>query len=279
MSKRQGGFKELLYSSIMPKVYGIGAAIVIVGALFKIQHYPGAGIMLGLGLGTEAIIFFLSAFEPKHEDPDWSRVYPELADDYEGEGRTAIAAPAASGKSPTQELDNALSKAKIGPELMESLGKGMQNLATSASKMNNLADAAVATDEYAKNVKSASKSLIDMNKSYGSTVTAMAEMADASKDAKEYHSQVQSVTKNLGALNAVYEMELQDANSHLKAMNKFYSNVSNAMDSMNEAAKETAAFKTELSKLTSNLTSLNNVYGSMLTAMRGGSGGSSQSQG
>jgi len=277
MSKRQGGFKELLYSSIMPKIYGIGASVVIVGALFKIQHYPGAGVMLGLGLGTEAVIFFLSAFEPKHDDPDWSRVYPELADDFEG-GSSRPLPTSTGGKSPTAELDNALTKAKIGPELMESLGKGMQNLASSASKMNNLADAAVATDEYAKNVKSASKSLIDMNKSYGSTVNAMAEMADASKDAKEYHTQVQSVTKNLGALNAVYEMELTDANSHLKAMNKFYSNVSDAMDSMSEAAKETAAFKTELSKLTSNLTSLNNVYGSMLTAMRGGSGSSSPSQ-
>jgi gliding motility-associated protein GldL len=277
MSKRQGGFKELLYSTIMPKIYRMGGSVVIVRALFKIQHYPGAGIMLGLGLGTEAVIFFLSAFEPKHDDPDWSRVYPELADDYEGDAssRKPIAA-SPTGKSPTQQLDDALSKGKIGPELIESLGKGMKNLADSASKMNNLADAAVATDEYAKNVQTASKSLIDMNKSYGSTVSAMSEMANASKDAKEYHSQVQNVTKNLGALNAVYEMELQDANSHLKAMNKFYSNVSAAMDSMNEAAKETAAFKTELSKLTGNLTSLNNVYGSMLSAMRGGGGGSSQ---
>ena len=71
MSKqKKGGFAELLFKTIMPKVYGIGAAVVIVGALFKIQHYPGAGVMLGIGLGVEAVIFFLSAFEPPHAEPD-----------------------------------------------------------------------------------------------------------------------------------------------------------------------------------------------------------------
>lgn len=109
-----------------------------------------------------------------------------------------------------------------------------------------------------------------MNKSYASTVNAMSEMADASKDAKEYHGQVQNVTKNLGALNAVYEMELQDANSHLKAMNKFYTNLTGAMDGMSKVGENTQQFTSELNKLTGNITSLNKVYGSMLSAMKGG---------
>lgn len=67
------------WKSFMGKLYGFGAAIVIIGALFKIQHWPFAGVMLTVGLGTEAIIFFFSAFEKPHEDPDWSLVYPELA--------------------------------------------------------------------------------------------------------------------------------------------------------------------------------------------------------
>ena len=89
MSKRKGGFVELFYSAIMPKIYGIGASIVILGALFKINHYPGADLMLVIGLTTEAIIFFFSAFEPKHKEPDWAKVYPELAPDYEGAGIVA----------------------------------------------------------------------------------------------------------------------------------------------------------------------------------------------
>ena len=67
------------YKKAMGYAYGIGAAVVILGALFKLMHWPGASIMLIAGLGTEALIFFLSAFEPVGEDLDWSLVYPELA--------------------------------------------------------------------------------------------------------------------------------------------------------------------------------------------------------
>jgi len=277
MSSRKGGFADLLFTSIMPKVYGIGAAIVIFGAMFKILHLPGAAAMLAIGLTTEAVIFFVSAFEPPHKDLDWTKVYPELSEDFSG----PTAKPRISGGAPkesvSQKLDHMLEKAKIGPELVESLGKGMQNLATNVKSMTGVSTAAVATEEYAKNVRSASLSLTSMNKSYSEAMNAMSEMATASKDTKEYHDQVKGVTKNLGALNAVYEMELQDANSHVKAMQRFYSNVSTVMTSMEKAGKESEQFSGELRKLTGNLTSLNSVYGSMLTAMRGGgsSGGAS----
>ena len=269
MSRKKGGFAELLFRTIMPKVYGIGAAVVIIGAMFKILHLEGANQMLMIGLTTEAIIFFLSAFEPPHSEPDWSKVYPELSEDYEGSA-TSPRLSNKPGVSPTQELDKMMEKAKIGPELIESLGKGMRNMADSASKMSTLADAAVATNDYAKNVKSASQSLSEMNKSYASTAQAMAAMADATKDSKEYHTQVQNVTKNLSALNAVYEMELKDADSHVKAMNKFYTNMAGALEGMTTAGEKTKSFANELDKLTGNLTTLNRVYGDMLTAMRGG---------
>ena len=86
MGKEITGFRpgSKSWKKFMAKVYGIGGAVVIVGALFKLMHYPGAEIMLILGLGTEALIFFFSAFEPIHEDPDWTIVYPELAEDYDG---------------------------------------------------------------------------------------------------------------------------------------------------------------------------------------------------
>ncbi len=275
MSRKKGGIAELLFRTIMPKVYGIGASIVIMGALFKIVHWPGANEMLMIGLITEAVIFFLSAFEPPHSEPDWSKVYPELAEDYEGAAAPQRIAKA-GGASPTQQLDKMMEKAKIGPELINSLGKGMKNMADSASKMSNLADAAIATNDYANNVKTASKSLSEMNKSYANTAQAMTAMADATKDSKEYHAQVQNVTKNLSALNAVYEMELKDADSHVKAMNKFYTNMAGALEGMTKAGEKTKKFTDELDKLTGNLTSLNTVYGNMLTAMRGGGSNSGQ---
>ncbi len=252
----------------MPKIYGIGAAVVILGAMFKILDWTGANWMIGIGLSTEAFIFFLSAFEPQHQDVDWSKVYPELAGDAPAAPRAQRVVPA-GGDQVSQKLDEMLANAKVGPELIESLGKGMQNLATSAQKMGNLSDAAVATNEYATNVKSAAKTLVDMNASYSKTAAALTEMSSASQDAKAYHTQVVTVTKNLSALNSVYEMELQDANSHVKTLNKFYANMTAAMEGLTEAGKETQAFKTELSKLNQNVSSLNKIYGGMLSAMKG----------
>ena len=268
MSKK-GGFQELLFSTIMPKVYGIGAAIVIVGAMFKILHLPGAGVMLGIGLTTEAIIFLLSAFEPTHRETDWSKVYPELADDYDG---PAAPRRVATGNNTgvSASMDKMMADANVGPELIKSLGDGMRKLSDSAQKMAGLGDAALVTNEYAKNVKTASTTLVEMNRTYASSIQSIGAMAEASKDTKEYHTQVQNVTKSLGALNAVYEMELKDAHSHVKSMNKFYANVSQALESMGEAGKETSAFQTQLNQLTTNITSLNKVYGSMLSAMKQG---------
>ncbi len=278
MSKR-GGFSELFFSSIMPKVYGIGAAVVIVGAMFKLLHYPGAEVMLGLGLSTEAIIFFLSAFEPKKSEPDWSKVYPELSEDFEG----AVGARVVKSKpqeSVTKKLDTMLESAKIGPELVDSLGRGMRQLSDTTSRLGKMGDAVLATNEYSSSVKSAASNINKMNQSYTESVGSMvematvsknatAEMANASKDAKEYHTQVQGVTKNLGALNAVYEMELQDANQHIKAMNKFYTNLTQSLDSMAKATEDAESFKGEINKLTTNLSKLNNIYGGMINAMKG----------
>lgn len=278
MSNKKGGFNDLLYKTIMPKIYGIGASVVILGAMFKILHLPGAGAMLGVGLTTEAIIFFLSAFEPPHHDPDWSKVYPELAEDYEG------AAPASrrigkGGDQMSQKLDKMLEQAKIGPELVESLGRGMQRLSDNVSKMNNMGDVGVITKDYADSLKQSTSVMNEVNKSYDTTLKAMqematvsrsatADMANSSQNAKEYHTQVQSVTKNLEALNAVYELELQDANSHVKAMNKFYSNLTTSLESMSKATEDAEQFKSEIKQLTSNLANLNTVYGNMLTAMK-----------
>ncbi len=256
------------YGSIMPKIYGIGASIVILGAMFKILDWPFASLMIGVGLTTEAFIFFLSAFEPKHEELDWAKVYPELAGDHAGVTPTKKKPTAVQTDQTSQKLDEMLEKAKIGPELIESLGKGLQSLASSTEKMGTLSDAALATSDYANNVKMASKTLVEVNESYSKTASALAEMSSASQDAKQYRDQVVNVTKSLSALNNIYEMELQDTQSHVKVLNKFYSNVTAAMEGLNEAGKETESFKNELAKLNSNVNALNKIYGGMLTAMK-----------
>ena len=266
MSKARG--RSFLFDVLMPKIYGIGAAVVIVGALFKIQHWDGANEMLIVGLLTEAVIFFLSAFQPQPHEPDWARVYPQLADDYAGEGLVPAAA-VAQGPSITGKLDEMMRNADITPETINNLGIGLHRLSDTTAQLSDLSQATAATDEYNIKVRAAADQLGQINKAYATTADALAQMAGSTVDAQEYHGQVQNMTRNLGALNAVYEMELQDANNHLKAMNKFYGNLSMAMENLTDASKDTAQFKEEVSRLTQNLHNLNTVYGNMLTAMRG----------
>lgn len=257
---------DKFYGKIAPIITGVGASVVILGALFKIMHWPGAAPMLIVGLGTEAVLFLLFAFAPQPTEPDWTIVHPELGE---------VHAPTSHKKEVKKEtgivkkMDDMLSEANINSDVLLKLGQGFTSLSDTVSKMGQIADATVATNEYTSNVRTATSTMQELSKSYSATVSAMSEMAAASTDAKEYHTQVQSITKNLSALNAVYEMELQDVNVHLKTMNKFYGSLSSAMENMAEASKETQSFRGELNKLTSNLTSLNTVYGNMLSAMKG----------
>ncbi|WP_187262177.1 type IX secretion system motor protein PorL/GldL [Pontibacter beigongshangensis] len=267
MSKAKG--RSFLYDVLMPKIYGLGAAVVIVGALFKIQHWAGADLMLIVGLSTEAVIFALSAFQPQGHEPDWARVYPQLAEDYVGDGLVPATAAVAGGPSATKKLDDMFRDADITPETINRLGAGFNKLTTVTGQMADMSQATAATQDYTVKVKAAADSLTKINEAYTATANAISQMAGSTKDAQEYHKQVQSMTRNLGALNAVYEMELQDANNHLKAMNKFYGNLSIAMENLTDASKDTEQFKQEVARLTQNLHSLNTVYGNMLTAMKG----------
>ncbi|MEA5460133.1 gliding motility protein GldL [Arcicella sp. LKC2W] len=258
---------------IINVIASFGAAVVIVGALFKILHWNGANEMLMVGMFTEAAIFILFgvlylAAKPEKQY-EWERVYPELSKDFSGElPKRSVAAPS-TGTGITAKMDEMLANARVTPDIFDNLGKGMKSLTDTVSKIGDITDATIATSDYAKNVKSASGAMGEMNKAYGATMNAMSEMSSATQDAKDYRVQFQKVTQNMGALNAVYELELQDTNKHLKAMNTFYGNLTTAMENMADASKDTQQFKQELSKLTTNLSSLNNVYGSMLSAMKG----------
>ncbi|GAB4029508.1 type IX secretion system motor protein PorL/GldL [Spirosoma gilvum] len=262
---------NFFWDRLVPTIYSAGAAVVIAGAWAKITHNEQFGWLLTAGLLTEVVIFVLYAIQSftnptiASNDYAWERVYPELADDFKGEARKP--SPQANGL--TANMDQMLAQAKVTPDVFEKLGSGFRNLNDTVSKLSDLTEATVATNDYARNVKSASSSISEMNKSYGTAITAMNSMADATTDAKDYRDQFQKVTKNMGALNAVYELELQDTNKHLKAMNAFYGSLTAAMENMSDASRDTQQFKNELAKLTGNLASLNNVYGSMLTAMRG----------
>lgn len=199
------------WKNFMAKLYGIGAAVVIVGALFKIQHWKGADIMLIAGLGTEAIIFFFSAFEKPHEEIDWSLVYPELAhidDDEEGEEVQHY-------NSRAQELNSMMEKANIDHQLIEGLGDGLKKFGEAANKLNQTVDAAYATQQYGEQIELASKKLEAMNDLFETQLKnrsmqdeasrqLMENMASSVESAEKLSGEIRDLAANMGQLNSVY---------------------------------------------------------------------------
>ncbi|HEY0897060.1 MAG TPA: gliding motility protein GldL [Sphingobacteriaceae bacterium] len=245
-----------------------GATVVIIGAMFKILHLPGGALIIGIGLGVEAFLFFIMGFVPPPKEPEWHKVYPELREDFDGELPQAssrqlqVAAPGS-----TAALDRMMADAKIGPELIESLGAGLRNFGEKVSAISNIADASTATNEFSQKIRSTSQRFDELNNAFEKASANLSEIGNANTDTRAYHEQVNALAKNLSALNAVYELELQDSNAHLKSMNRFYSNLSQTMQNFNESMEDSQQFKEEVAKLSRNLSSLNAVYGNMLSAM------------
>jgi gliding motility-associated protein GldL len=285
MSGKNNLFASKKWKGFMAKLYGFGAAVVIVGALFKIQHWPGASPMLIIGLGTEAVIFAFSAFEPIHEDLDWTLVYPELAGMSEEEKRKELDEHGGEETSLTQQLDKMLEEAKIGPELLESLGEGMRGLSESVTKMGDIADASVASKDFTDNLTKATSNVDQLSQAYqrandsvSSSVDTLANaytrasktletFATANEESANYSEQLGKVSKNLSALNAAYELQLQGSNDHLKATNSLYEGIQTVLTNLNESMDDTRRYRSEISSLATNLEALNTVYGNMLTAM------------
>jgi len=168
------------YKKFMGKLYGFGAAIVLVGALFKIQHYPGASLMLIIGLLTEALIFFFSAFEPLHEEIDWTLVYPELAGLDEIEENVGVSKKGSSQDGTAlQKFDELLEKGQMGPELFERLGNSLQSLSTNVSNIGDLSNASIATEVYVSNVNKAAASVDTLAGSFTSSAQKVNETTEA----------------------------------------------------------------------------------------------------
>ncbi len=252
------------YKQFMAKVYGLGAAVVLIGALFKINHYPGADWMLIIGLGTEAIIFFFSAFEPPHEDPKWSLVYPELEMGKNSDGLK-------KHKSPTDKLNEMLEKAKIDEAAIEKLGNGMEKLSDNALKLNDVTNAAVVSEEFYANLKAASGSAHELGEAFSKEVNATNEYSDsvqkvtsgASSLASAYE-QAADVMKSDSVVTEVFAGTVKAATESAQSLADSYEKsaeiLSKSVSALDFTAVEGDAYNTQLRKIADNLSALNAVY-------------------
>lgn len=252
------------WKNFMAKLYGIGAAVVIIGALFKIQHWPLADFFLILGLSTEAIIFFFSAFEPPHEDPDWSLVYPELATGERAEGDEFRKE---DNRSITEQLDDMLEGAKIEPELIASLGDGMRSLSDQARQMGEITGAAAATNEYASSLKDASSKVSTLSDSYAKASESLVGLTNSAEAGRNAGENLQKMSNNLTALNEMYELQLRGGREKLEAANQMFEGMSEMLTNLRNSVDDTKRYKDNIAELSDNLAKLNTVYGNMLAAM------------
>ena len=196
-------------------IYGLGAAIVIVGALFKIQHWPYGSEILTIGMVVEALVFAYSAFERQSEELDWSLVYPEL------DGGQAKAMKGENPKDAegilSKKLDNLLKDAKIDGELMASLGDSIKNFEGAAKSLNPTVDSMAAQKKYSEEMSLAAAQMESLNSLYKVQMESANRQAaineEAVENAAKLKEQMQSLASNLSSLNGVY-------GGMLSAMNK-----------------------------------------------------------
>jgi gliding motility-associated protein GldL len=274
------------WKSFMAKLYGFGASVVIVGAMFKIMHWPMAGVMITLGLSTEAIIFFFSAFEPLHEELDWTLVYPELAGMTDPDEIEEIKESGKLGHTTLDRFEDLVQNANIGPDTFKKLGDSLNKLNTTTSSISDITEATVATSQYANNMKSAASSIGTLSSTFSQSTNVLQDsiqtlsssyatlsnnvkndLSSITEGTKGYSSHMESLNKNLSALNAVYELQLRESNSQLKETQSVYAGMGTLMDNLKHSAEETQKYREEISQLSKNLSSLNAVYGNMLAAM------------
>jgi gliding motility-associated protein GldL len=197
----------LLSKKTMNFAYGMGAAVVIIGALFKLMHWTGASAMLIIGLGTEAFIFGLSAFDPVDNELDWTLVYPELAGG-DARKKEAKEEPKDAQGLLSQKLDNMLKEAKIDAELMSSLGNSIRNFEGAAKGISPTVDAIASTKKYSEEMNMAAAQLESLNSLYKIQLESASRNTQINNEVAENNlklkDQMQSLTSNLSSLNNVY---------------------------------------------------------------------------
>ncbi len=269
------------YQKFTGLAYGLGASVVIIGALFKIMHWPGASVVLTAGMLTEAFLFALSAFDKPHTEYHWDRIYPQLVG--EDEGVEGVGAATGTGLMNTNngQDERALEIAKIRETVnaeLDTLKSGIHNLNVTASQLTDLSSAAAVSSEYTNNLRAASSaasafatSQANLKESSDSLVSSYqniaASIGSASQGSSNFAQQIDGINRHISTINSVFELQVKSVNEQNEAMKTLASAVKTIENSLNGSAAEAEEYKKQVSLLASQMKSLNNIYGGMLSAM------------
>ena len=246
------------WKSFMKYAYSWGASVVLMGALFKLQHWTGGGTMLTIGMSTEVLIFFLSAFEPSVEIPDWKKVYPQLRENYFGNDDDIF--PVATKTTPFESI---LEKADISPELLAKVKKGLQDLSNTASGIADISTATLATNEYVKNLGAASESMSSFKDINTRAVHSIEKSTNDLVYSYDQSSQIlNNSSKNLAQTFNESSKRINDqlattGDKLAQSYKSFTESVNKDLTALND---HTRSYSTGLSHINTSLSALNSSY-------------------
>jgi len=273
------GFKftqSKTYKVVMNYVYGWGACAVIIGALFKIMHFPGATYVLTTGMLVEALIFFLSAFEPQMDHYKWTNVFPELNPDYKGEIKQKN-----FGGGSGISLDVVDEDTKL------AIKEGFNKIASSVENLNDITESAKASVVYKDAMLSAAEAITNVSENssqisskisdlnvaltassegfnkIGDSVTNYASFIENFE--KDFKPKAESFTGNVSTLNSIYEMQIKSTNEYVSSFNTLQDEIKNISSNVSNTVESTKLYRVQSELLGKNISNLNDVYGNMLS--------------
>jgi chromosome segregation ATPase len=250
--------KSKRWKVLMGYVYGWGASLVLIGALFKLQHWNHSGIMLTIGLLTEAFIFFISAFEPPMEQPDWTKVYPELQEDYE-----IMETEEAVKVDSKNSLETLLNSTNVSPELLSKIGKSLIDLSNTASSISDISSATLATDVYVKNLNTASESMVafsEVNNQANTTLNnSIGELISTySNTATKISETGDNMLSKLHESSMKFTRQMDESGSRLaESYQRFTGSLEKGLKELDHNSQ---SYGENLHKLNKNIESLNDTY-------------------
>lgn len=271
--------------------YSIGAAIVIWGALFKILHLPGGNMLLSIGMGTEVLMFILTAFDRPPKEYKWEEVFPVLDShseedrpDFESGSSVVIGSTAATGKLPQVSAQQARHAARI-PENIDlseddtrSLSESIAKMAAASDQLARMAELTSATQQYLDQMASISAEMQHLRE----TTAALNSVSDVllesyraitenseniTRSSKGYVDQMQDLNRNISGLNTIYEIQLKSVSSQLDSIDRVNRGIKDIRDMYEKSAGQSARYCDETEKMTRYMQQLNAVYEKMITAM------------
>lgn len=227
-----------------------GASVVIIGLMAKLMHWPWGDWMIVVGLGTEAVLFFLLGFQKDSPEPE-----------------TVEVAAGTSNAGAANALDKLLQQGDVNPELIGRLGDGLRSFGDKVRAITDVSDVSLATNQFAHSLKSTSEGFNRLNESFEKVSRDLANIGNTNVDTSSYQEQISRLAGNLQQLNTMYEQEMQQSDQKMRAITQHYENISSSLQSFTDSTADTQQLKEQIQTLNKNLASLNAVYANMLAAM------------